>query len=137
MVKLQTAVVAVTGGGCASCRPTRRLRRRPNSPRPHSRLPAPSAIGATTSAPAMVASPNVLRMFFNFDPLAKARRQGTPRDDADEMSGFQAAGMGRARLGRATTAGEAQIRPAGHYAPAAAKAVVACRSPCSHAGSWF
>jgi hypothetical protein len=47
-----------------------------------------------TSAPAKVASPNVLRMFFNFDPLAK-RAPKDAREDADEMPGFQAAGMGR------------------------------------------
>src|ERR1700704_5032077 len=63
-------------------------------------VPAPSAIGATTSAPAMVASPNVLRMFFNFDPLAK-RAPKDARDHADEMPGFQAVRSGSHRLGRA------------------------------------
>src|SRR3954471_11118294 len=52
------------------------------------------AIGANASAPAMVASPNVLRMFFNFDPFAK-RAPRTAARMRSELPDQRARGLGR------------------------------------------
>lgn len=69
--ELQATVVTVPGGGVPVAA---RLARRDGIP-VHTvaafAVPVPSAIGTTTSAPAMVLSPNVLRMFLNFDPFAE------------------------------------------------------------------
>jgi hypothetical protein len=75
----------------------------------------------------MVASPNVLRMFFNFDPLAK-RAPNDARADADEDAWFPGGRNWAVPSLSGTTAG-GQIRLAGHQGPAAAETDVVRRSP--------
>jgi hypothetical protein len=72
-------------------------------------------------------------MFFNFDPLAK-RAPKDARDHADEMPGFQAAGMGRT-----VSVGYDSGRPdppRRAFRPAAAGTHRSAAAH-SHAGSWF
>ena len=114
--ELQAAVVAVTGAG----RPVAtRLACRDGIPvHPLSAFadPVANAIGARASAPAKVARPNVLRMFFTSVLSPSARRQRPLDAGADAV--FRQGDLGRAvsvRHGR----GRQHSRPTGRSHPVA------------------